>query len=176
MHAVLHKSFKEFVEVSHSRPLYLKMLAKAGFDEEQFEADHYHNDAEIDQLLDAAGDLLSQSRMDFLTDMGTYGAPGLLEQFSGFLEPDWDVLDLVENVEPRMHKYVSEELGAFPPALKTERISKDQLQVDVLSHRKMAGLAKGFITGFAAHYGDKINIDVETSESGYRFVVTKQAA
>lgn len=175
MHTVMHQSFRDYIETNHSRDLYLQILDKASLEEAKFEVETYHNDADVDEAITVAGELLSQSRIEFLTDMGAYGAPGLLEQFSAFLDPEWNVLDLVENVEARMHKYVREEMGAFPPALKAERISVNELKVDVLSHRKMAGLAKGFIQGFADHYGDTITIDVETTDSGYSFLIKKSA-
>ena len=171
MHAVLHLSFKDFVENHHSRDLYIQILNEAGLEEAKFEAENYHNDAEVDQAIAVAEKILSQSRNEFLSDMGNYGAPGLLEQFKAFLDPDWNVLDMVENVESSMHKYVREEMGAFPPALKTERLGENELKVDVLSHRKMAGLAKGFIEGFATHYGDAITIDIESMDAGYSFLI-----
>ena len=173
MHAIIHKDFKEFVENYHSRDLYVEMLKKAGFEEAHFEAEIYHNDAEIDQLVQVGAEMLSQSRMDFLTDMGRYCAPGLLEAFKAMIDPDWKTLDLVENVEARMHKYMREEFGAFPPALKPERISENELKIAVRSHRKLAGLAKGFILGFGIHYREKIAVDVETSDAGYDFHIKK---
>jgi len=83
--------------------------------------------------------------------------------------------DLVENVESRMHKHVREEMGAFPPALVAERVSADELNVNIRSHRKMAGLAKGFIQGFAKHYGDTVSIDIDANDAGYNFQIKKMA-
>jgi len=74
-----------------------------------------------------------------------------------------------------MHKHVREEMGAFPPALVSERVSDDELKVSVRSHRKMAGLARGFIQGFAAHYGETVSIDIDANDSGYSFQIKKTA-
>ncbi|MGH1417697.1 MAG: heme NO-binding domain-containing protein [Hyphomicrobiaceae bacterium] len=173
MHAVIHKDFKKFVEERHSPELYQRALEQVGYDVAHFEAEVYHNDAEIDRMVNTTAELLSQSRLDFLTEMGLFGAPGLFEAFKAMIDPEWKTLDLVENIEARMHKYVREEFGAFPPSLKPHRISETELKIDVLSHRKMAGLAKGFILGFGRIYGEAITVDVETSETGYSFTIKK---
>jgi len=173
MHAVIHTDFKAFVESKHSPEFYQQVLEKAGFDANHFEEQIYHNDGEIDKAVNTAAEMLSQSRMELLIDMGLYGAPGLIEAFKGAIDPQWKTLDLVENVEAHMHTYVRNEMGAFPPALKPERVSENELKIDVLSHRKMAGLAKGFILGFANVYDESITVDVETSETGYSFVIKK---
>ena len=174
MHVIVHQVFKSFVEDQHSRDLYLKMLKSAGFEEAQFEAAQYHNDSEIDRLIEIGANMLSQSRMDFLTDMGINGAAELFEALKAMIDPEWKTLDLIENVEPRMHKYVREELGAFPPALKSERPNENELKISALSHRKMAGLAKGFILGFGKIYDETITVDAEMSDTGYSFLIKKE--
>ncbi|MDW3176805.1 MAG: heme NO-binding domain-containing protein [Acidimicrobiia bacterium] len=173
MHAEIHNDFKAFVEGAHSPETYQQILAEAGLDAASFEDQAYHNDGDMDRALNAAGTILSQSRLDFLTEMGIAGSPGLLEAFEGYREDGWNVLDLLEHIEPRMHKHVREEMGAFPPALKTERLSDTEVRIDILSHRNFAGLANGFITGFAAHYGDTVDIRLDESDTGYTFHVVK---
>lgn len=173
MHAEIHNDFKAFVEGAHSPEIYQRILDEAGLDAADFEGQSYHNDADMDRALDAVTAVLSQSRIDFLTDMGIAGAPGLLEAFAGYREDGWNVLDLLEQIEPRMHKHVREEMGAFPPALKTERLGDNEVKIEILSHRNFAGLAKGFITGFANHYGDTVDIRLDASPTGYTFHVVK---
>lgn len=173
MHAEIHNDFKAFVEEAHSPEIYQQILAEAGLDAASFEDQAYHNDADMDQALNATETVLSQTRLDFLTEMGIAGSPGLLEAFAGYREEGWDVLDLLEHIEPRMHKHVREEMGAFPPALKAERVKPNEVRIDILSHRNFAGLAKGFITGFAAEYGNTVDIKLEQSDTGYTFHVVK---
>ena len=174
MHAVIHQDLKAFTVGFHSAEVYQQILDEAGLDHVSFEAPEYHNDAETDRFISAAATVLSTTRTDFLTEMGIAGAPELLENFAGYTEEGWNVLDLLEHIEPRMHKHVREEFGAFPPALKTERVSESELRIDVLSHRNMAGLAKGFITGFAAEYGDEVDVNIDESPTGYTFHVVKK--
>jgi len=175
MHIALHQTVIEFLVNQHSEDLYIQSLGDAGIKREDFEAADYHNDSELDQLIAAAEKRLGQNRDEFLTDVGVFGAPGLFEAFKGFVEPNWKVLDLVENIEARMHKHVREEMGAFPPALVSERVSADELKVSVRSHRKMAGLARGFIQGFAKHYGETVSIEIDANDAGYSFQIKKTA-
>ncbi len=139
MHIALHQTVIHFLQTKYSDEFYLETLSKAGIERSTFEAENYHNDTEVDAVIAAAGNLLSQTRDEFLTDVGLQGAPGLMEAFKGFLEPGWNVLDMVEHVEERMHRHVRQEMGAFPPALKSERVNENELKVSVLSHRRMAG-------------------------------------
>jgi len=175
MHIALHQTVIEFLIKQHSEDLYVQSLGDAGIDRKDFEAENYHSDAELDQLIEAAGKRLGQDRDEFLTNVGLVGAPGLFEAFKGFVEPDWKVLDLIENIETRMHKHVREEMGAFPPALVSERVSNDELKVTVRSHRKMAGLARGFIQGFATLYDENVSIDIDANDSGYSFQIKRTA-
>ena len=175
MHIALHQTVIEYLIKQHSEELYAQSLGDAGINRAEFEAPDYHNDAELDNVIAAAGKRLGKTRDEFLTDVGVFGAPGLLEAFKDFLDPGWNVIDLVENVESRMHKHVREEMGAFPPALVSERISTDELKINVRSHRKMAGLARGFIQGFAKHYGDNVSIDIDANDAGYSFQIKKTA-
>jgi len=175
MHIALHQTVIEYLVKQHSEELYAQSLGDAGINKDDFEAANYHNDVELDQVIRAAEKRLGKTRDEFLTDVGVFGAPGLLDAFKDFLDPSWNVLDLVENVESRMHKHVREEMGAFPPALVSERVNADELNVTVRSHRKMAGLARGFILGFAKHYGDTVSIDIDANDAGYSFQIKKTA-
>jgi len=175
MHIALHQTVIQFLKDKYSDDFYLQVLNQANIDQSTFEAENYHNDTEVDAAIAAAGELLSQSRDEFLTDVGLHGAPGLMEAFKGYLEPDWNILDMVANVEDRMHRHVRQEMGAFPPALKSERINDSELKVSVLAHRKMAGLANGFILGFAKEYGNTVTIDIDETDNGYSFHITKTA-
>jgi len=175
MHIALHQTVIEYLLKQHSEELYTQALGDIGIKREDFEAENYHNDTELDQLIAAAGKRLGLGRDEFLSEVGIYGAAGLYEAFKGFIEPDWKVLDLVENIEARMHKHVREEMGAFPPALVSERVSADELKINVRSHRNMAGLARGFILGFAKQYEETVSIDIDAHDAGYSFQIKKTA-
>lgn len=176
MHTLFHHTLKNFFVTVYSTDQYLQILNQAGLDSTQFEAEQYHNDLEVNQVILAGQSLLNKTRDELLFDIGLHNAPGLLATFKDFLEPHWDVLDLIEQVETRMHKHVREEAGAFPPSLQPTRIDDNSLRVKVRSHRNMAGLAEGFIQGFARHYGDTIAIDIDADELGYSFLIQKVTA
>ncbi|OUS01038.1 hypothetical protein A9Q86_09855 [Flavobacteriales bacterium 33_180_T64] len=173
MHVSIHQLIKGYVENQHSSEIYLQVLNEAGIEKEEFEAENYHNDAKTEDVLSAAIKILSTNREEFLTNAGLDAAPGLLDAFKAFCDPDWDVLDLLEHVEPRMHRHVREEMGAFPPALKPERKNKNELEINIRSHRRMAFLAKGFILGFAKEYGDEVEVTVDETDTQYTILVKK---
>ena len=161
MLSAIHQGFKQYVLDTYSEADYEEIVSKAGFAKDHFEADEYFKDDDLNLLLATAQEKFSKTRHDILYEYGLHGAPGLFEMFKDFIDVDWKTFDFIEAVEGRMHKYMREEAGAFPPALKTERLSDDELKVSFISHRDMWGLAKGFITGFAAQYGETVTIDVE---------------
>ena len=173
MHISIHTLVKTYIENQESPGLYTQILKEAGIEQQHFEDEKYHNDTELNQVITAAGKVMSQSREEFLTNAGLDAAPGLLEAFKSFCDPDWNVLDLLEHIESRMHKHVREEMGAFPPALKPNRISESELEIKAKSHRKMAFLAKGFILGFAKEYGDEVEVTVDQGDNEYVFYVKK---
>lgn len=173
MHVLVHQLIKNYVENQHSTETYLQVLNEAGIEKENFESENYHNDAKTEKVLSAAITVLSINRAEILTEIGIDGAPVILNKFKALRDPNWDILDFLENVESRMHKYVREEMGAFPPALKPERTNKNELVINIRSHRRMAFLAKGFILGFAKEYGDDVTIKVDETDTQYTILIKK---
>jgi hypothetical protein len=72
-----------------------------------------------------------------------------------------------------MHSYVRSEFGAFPPVLKTERISDDELIIRIRSHRNMFELAKGFIEAMSKLYGENFKVDMEVDGNECTYKVTR---
>ncbi len=173
MHTAIHKDLKTYFVEEHSQAAYERILEGAGFTDEYFSSKEYFNDADLEAVLGEAEKQLSMTRNEVLTANGKRAAHGLFEAVKPMIEPEWKTLDLVEAVEGRMHKYSREELGAFPPVLKTERVSKDELIVRSKSHRNMWALAVGFIQGFAQVYGENVTVDVQTDGGNVTMTIRK---
>ena len=171
MHAAIHADLKTYLVEEHSQDAFDNILRSAGFSNEYFESAEYFQDTELEVLLNAAANELNMTRDEILLANGIKAAPGLMEAFKSFMQEDWNTLDLVEAVELNMHKYAREEMAAFPPVLKTERVSDTELIVNVRSHRKMWALAQGFITGFAKSYGDKVDLKTTIDGTNCRFEI-----
>lgn len=172
MHVSLHQDFKDYLGRLDEPGLYERVLAESGLTAEQFEAEPYHDDEEMHRAVEAAAQLLSRPRMDFLTGWGISTAPGLLTAFDSAIEPDWKLFDLLENIEGRVHTFTRSEYGARPPILETERVSERELRIDVSTVRQMTGLAKGFVLGFADHYGESVDVEVDERDTGFTFTIT----
>jgi len=55
MHIALHQTVIEYLTKQHSEELYAQSLGDAGIKRAEFEAPDYHDDAELDNVIAAAG-------------------------------------------------------------------------------------------------------------------------
>ena len=174
MHGLVHEYMKSYVVGKHSQRNYDAILENAGFSSDHFNASSYYNDSEFDSILAAAETELSMSRGEILYELGYHLLSDVLERFiKHLIDPKWKTLDLIEATESRMHSYVHSEFGAFPPGLKTERISDDELIIRVRSHRNMFELAKGFIEAMSKLYGENFKVDMEVDGNECTYKVTR---
>ncbi|MBE9042196.1 heme NO-binding domain-containing protein [Oscillatoriales cyanobacterium LEGE 11467] len=173
MHRVLHADLKNYIVECHSKQDYKVILEKAGYLESDFEGEEYYNDSLFENLLQASVSQLSMDRQAILSALGVNLTPGLLDNIQPMINSGWKTLDFVEETESIMHKYAREEMGAFPPALKPERISENELIIKFISHRGMCGLAQGFINAISKHYGEKIDLNIEVNGREHTLTLKK---
>jgi hypothetical protein len=166
---------KDYLVRAHSPTVYANILEAAGFESTHFDTREYFSDEDLNRVLEAAEAETNLSRDALLTANGKMATPALLEATAAMIDPSWKTLDLVEAVEGRMHTFAREEMAAFPPVLKTERVSENELIVRSRSHRRMWGLAVGFMYGFAEHYGETITVDVDIDGHTCVFTLRKTA-
>ena len=176
MHVSLHQAFKGYTDARPEEDLYGQVLKAIDISADAFESeDHYHDDAEMDRAVETAASILSTDRMEFLTGWGTAIAQSLLDQFESAIDADWKLLDLLEHIESRMHVYMRAEAGARPPVLNTTRLSPNELRIEVDTEKRMTGLAKGFVLGFADSFGEEVTLDVDERADGFTFNVATAA-
>ncbi len=161
MHGILHGDLKAYLVKRQSQEAYDAIIEAAGL-KDDFSAESYYDDSLFDRILTAAGAQLSMDRQELLYELGVDLTPGALEHFGPLIDPSWKTLDFVESVESVMHHTAREQLKARPPVLETERVSADKLIVRISSTRNMFGLARGFIQGIAGHYGETVEVDLQT--------------
>lgn len=172
MHVSLHQAFKGYLDARPEENLYNDVLTGIGLTSDDFEAEAYHDDDEMQRAVEFVAGHLSATRMDFLTGWGVAIAQGLLDSYESAIEADWKLLDLLEHIESRMHVHSREEFGARPPVLVTERINNSSLRIDVETSKQMTGLAKGFVLGFADSFGEQVDLVVNERDDGFTFHVT----
>lgn len=171
MHVSLHQAFKGYTDARPEPDLYSRVLASVDISAEEFEAEPYHDDAEMERAVEAAAEILSTDRMDFLTGWGLAISQSLLDAYESAIDSEWGLLDLLEHIESRMHVHSREEFGARPPVLRTNRIGADELRIDVETTKNMTGLAKGFVLGFAESFGEEVTLDIDERDNGFTFNV-----
>lgn len=171
MHAAIHVDLQTYFIEDHSQSAFDSILDNAGFSPTYFKSSEYFQDTDLELLLKAATEVIGMTREEILLANGIKAAPGLLENFKAFLQDGWNTLDLIEAVEPNMHKYAREEMAAYPPVLKTERLDNNKLIINIRSHRKLWSLAHGFIVGFSRHYDDTLDIQMVIEGSNCRFTI-----
>lgn len=175
MHVSLHQAFKGYAEARPEADLYQQVLTAIDMSAEDFEAEPYHDDAEMDRAVEAAAAILETDRMEFLTGWGVGISQGLLDAYQEAIDPTWKVLDLLEHIESRMHVHSREEFGARPPVLNTSRLSETELRIEVETSKNFTGLAKGFVLGFADSFGETVALTIDERPDGFTFDVVADA-
>jgi predicted hydrocarbon binding protein len=98
-----------------------------------------------------------------LLDFGEFVVPPLLAVYGVFVDPRWDLFDVLEHTEATMHRAVRlQDPNATPPTLSVQRVGSDEVRITYQSERKMCALARGIISGLAAHYETAVEVTEPT--------------
>lgn len=90
-----------------------------------------------------------------LEEFGTFLVPDLLLIFKKYVNPAWDVFDMIQNTEAFMHGAVrQQDARTNPPRLFVTKVSKSLLVIDYHSKRRMASIALGIIKGIVTHFNE----------------------
>ena len=158
MHGIVFDQLREFTVSGYGVEAWEAMLAQVP-DRSRYYVSEDYPDAELEALLGAASSLTGSSRNDLLRDFGRFIVPGLLELYGVLIDPKWDILELLENIEGTIHRVVRlRQPGATPPQLGTGRTDTEEVSIFYDSPRMMCALGKGIIEGLQTHYGERLNI------------------
>ena len=99
------------------------------------------------------------SSQSLLEEFGEFIVPALIRIYGALLNPDWNILEILENTEAVIHCVVrARALGSSPPVLDTTRISETEVHVLYRSPRQLCALARGIIRGIAVQLGESVLI------------------
>ena len=158
MHGIVFDQLREFTVAGYGVEAWESMLTH-GSDRSRYYVSEDYPDAELEALLTAAVSLTGHSRNDLLLEFGRFIVPGLLDLYGVLIDPKWDVLELLENIEGTIHRVVRlRQPGARPPQLGTGRTAPEEVSIFYDSPRMMCAFGKGIIHGLQAHYGERLNI------------------
>ena len=117
-------------------------------------------DDEAAALLGALAAALNEPPDTVLESLGEFIAPDLLRMARYWIKPEWKTLDLVANTEETIHETLrAEGSRTDPPRLRCERTAPDELALTYDSPRKLCRLARGIVSGIAAHYAEQVAIE-----------------
>jgi hypothetical protein len=178
MHGIIFSALKKYVRTRLGDEAWNNLRTAAGLAHRVYLPVQTYPDTEIDALIDTVATLSGISTQHLLEDFGRSMVPDFLKVYRPLLEPAWRTLDLLENVETRLHSAVRQNNpGAAPPALRVARPTPDRVLIEYASERRWCALGKGLIQGIADHYGEKVQIAEETcqlqGEAVCQIVVTK---
>jgi hypothetical protein len=149
----------KFVERTFGQGSWEKLLTDSGIGPRLYVPVQNYPDPEAMALVSAAAQKAGVPVPALLEDFGEFIVQGLVQMYGFLIEPSWKTLDLIGNAEQTIHEVIRRSNAkAHPPRLKCERSSQEEVVVVYSSPRKMCGLAKGIVKGFAKHYQERVAI------------------
>jgi predicted hydrocarbon binding protein len=163
MHGIIFAELKKFAEAALGPEAWPRMLADAGLGRVSYLATETYPDADLVALVEAAVRRSGIAAPQLLEQFGAFIVPDLLKVFGAFVKREWTALDLLENTESVIHRAVRlADAKATPPQLRITRSSPSQVTIEYSSQRRLCAVAKGLISGIAAHYREPLTI-IETT-------------
>lgn len=117
------------------------------------------SDLDAKKLLTVAAEHSNLTMNQFLKKFGIFIAPRLIEQFSQYIDKNWDLLEFLEHTEDYIHKEVRSKIkGASPPSLKSSKITPYEVVIYYSSPLRMCAFAEGLIEAAAKAYNERVSI------------------
>ena len=159
MHGIVFEELREFVWRSYGPETWSELLAAAVPDRRFYAPDAGYPDEELEALVAEISDRTGVTRGDLLHSFGTFVAPTLLDLYRPMLDPGWNLLELLENVEETIHRVVRlDDPTASPPRLRVERTGDERVLIHYDSGRRMCDFAKGIVDGLQDEYGQRVAV------------------
>ncbi len=173
MQGIIFVLFSKFVRENFDYKHLNQIKTNADLAGKFHSVDQAHPDEELFQLVNAASKHLDIDIGTLLESFGNYIGPVLLTTYSSYIDPEWNSLDLLENIESTMHDVVRmNSPDATPPSLEISRINDKKVAIDYTSERRIIQLGIGIIDSISDHYNEDLVIEQEDIPDGTRLVVT----
>lgn len=155
------KGLQEFVKEAYGRSTWRQLKDEATDRSEYYLPLTEYPDEELFAIVDLAVDELDVTQEELLIEFGTFLMDELLEMYYIYFDDDWDVLDVIENVEQAIHESLRARSAATftPPELVTERVSSEAVAIEYRSDRGLCALAKGLVHGLSEAYNEPVAIE-----------------
>lgn len=160
MHGLIFNEFKKYAVETYGPEAWTSLAKEADLDGQIFLPDQVYPDHQFTALLDGAAKITEHHEpYDLQVSFGRFIAPHLMRKHEPQINPVWDSLDLIENVETAIHRVVRlRDPNAKPPRLRTSRLAPDEVLIHYNSPRRLCGVAAGIAHGVAHAYDEKLYI------------------
>jgi hypothetical protein len=160
MHGLIFVELQKLVEEKLGKEQWPALLNKAGLAPRTYLAGQKYPDAEAVALVTTASKLTGKPAGALLEAFGEFIVPDLLTVYKSLIQPQWSVLDILEQTPVTIHSVVQmRDHNAAPPAIIVTRPRPDEVLITYSSARKMCAVAKGIIKGIAKHKDEAVSID-----------------
>lgn len=158
MHGIIFNQMRSYAQARLGEDGWERLLKEAGLPASRvYLGFQSYPDTEAVALVTAACRLSGQEARPLLEDFGEFIGPGLMRIYRMFVQPGWNILDVVENAE-RIHERVRKDPHATPPRLECQRIDSHTMRVIYTSPRKLCGVGIGFVRGLAHELGQRVEV------------------
>ena len=158
MKGIIFNLLEDVVVKTHGDAAWDQLLEQADLDGVYTSLGSY-DDAEIMQLVSAAGSSLSLSDDEVLRWFGRQAIPGMAERWPGFFAAHEKTIPFLRTLNSVIHPEVRKlYAGAYCPHFDFTSPTDESLLMGYRSPRQLCGLAHGFILGAGDHYGDELTV------------------
>jgi len=157
MHGIILKTLKDYVVEQHDIETWEEVQAQAGREGEMYVAVTTYDEEVTVDLLEATLDVTNTSMESFMYDWGVWIIEPIIDVYgSAYVEPDWDGLDLLTQIEAIHTQLRQRRMGEMtPPVLRIEEIDDETLKIVYGSKRQWCQWIPGLITGVGDYYDEE---------------------
>ncbi len=167
MYGIFHVEIQHYIETRYGRDVWTAALKRAGLKNRIYMTVSNYLDSEVKAIMKAASEITGVSVEALFVDFGAFAVPSLMSTYEPLIDPKWCMMDLLLNLESAVYRVIrTRSPGAQPPRMTFERAGPHQLRLHYDSPRRMPALAKGFVVGIAAYYGEMVDIETEENPNG----------
>lgn len=164
MHGIILKTLKDYIVEEHDIETWEDIQADAGRSGEMYVAVTTYDEEVTVDLLEATLDVTDTSMKTFMYDWGKWIIEPIIDVYgSAYVEPEWDGLDLLTEIETIHTQLRRRRMGEMtPPVLEIERTDDDIVKIVYSSKRQWCQWIPGLIEGVGEYYGEEYRYKEQT--------------
>jgi predicted hydrocarbon binding protein len=159
MHGIIFIELMKMVERFFGQLAWNAVLRDAGLESKIYMPMGHYPDSDAGEIISAIAMRADEDVKTVMEDFGEFIVPDLMSLYRPIIQPEWGLLELLENTDRVIHRALRRRSsGAFPPALRVVRTGEEVL-ITYSSARPMCGISIGVIRGLSKHYSEPIALE-----------------